>query len=57
MKHTEPEESDDTLEFFLSRQRLVGPCRPPLRHVADIHIAQEDDPVLFGESEELFFEE
>ena len=42
-------DADDALEFLLSRQGLVDPCRAPLRHVADIHVAEEDDPVLFGE--------
>ncbi len=57
MAHAEPEEADDTLELLLSCQGLISPCRAPLRHVPDIHVAQEDDPVLFGESEELLFED
>jgi hypothetical protein len=47
----------DPFELFLSRQGLVAPSRTPFSHVADVHVAQEDDPMLIGKAEELLFED
>ena len=52
-----PEEADNAFERLLSRRRLVGPCPPPLLHVADIYIAEEDDWVLFGKCRRLLLKD